>query len=256
MFTEDPSVLDSIILAVAAFLAGILNSIAGGGTFLTFPALVYIGIPPVAANATSAVAVFPGYLGGVAGFRRELRQLEASAVIRLVILSLVGGLAGSLLLLVSSNEVFSVIVPFLLLAATACFAFQTHIQRWTSTSRFAATPYGAIGTVSVSIYGGYFNGGLGIVLLALFSLWGMTDLNAMNGLKNAMSFVISAISVITFAVAGVVYWPAAVLMMIAAIIGGYAGAWLARKLSRTVVRNIVIVIGLSMSAVFFARLFD
>ena len=246
---------DSTILAVAAFLAGILNSIAGGGTFLTFPALVYVGIPPVAANATSAVAVFPGYLGGVAGFRKELRELDTSAMLRLVILSLIGGLAGSLLLLVSSNEVFSVIVPFLLLAATACFAFQAQIQRWTSTSRFAAKPYGAVGTLVVSSYGGYFNGGLGIVLLALFSLWGMTNLNAMNGLKNAASFIISAISVITFAVAGVVYWPAAVLMMFAAIAGGYAGAWLARKLSRTVVRNIVIAIGLSMSAIFFRRLF-
>lgn len=248
--------IDWTILAVAAFLAGILNSIAGGGTFLTFPALVYIGIPPVAANATSAVAVFPGYLGGVAGFHKELRELEPSVLVRLVILSLAGGLAGSLLLLVSSNAVFSLIVPFLLLAATACFAFQTQIQRWTSSSRFAVKPYGAIGTMIVSTYGGYFNGGLGIVLLALFSLWGMTNLNTMNGLKNAVSLVVSAISVVTFTVAGVVHWPAAVIMMIAAVFGGYAGAWLARKLSRAVVRAIVIVIGVSMSAIFFARLFD
>ena len=248
--------LDSIILATAAFLAGILNSIAGGGTFLTFPALVYIGIPPVAANATSAVAVFPGYLGGVAGFRKELRELDPDALVRLVLLSLAGGLAGSLLLLVSSNDVFSLIVPFLLLAATACFAFQAQIQRWTSSSRFAAKPYGAVGTMVVATYGGYFNGGLGIVLLALFSLWGMSNLNTMNGLKNAVSFVISAISVITFAIAGVVHWPAAIIMMIAAIAGGYAGAWLSRKLSRTTVRSIVIVIGVSMSVIFFARLFD
>ena len=108
----------------------------------------------------------------------------------------------------------------------------------------------------VAVYGGYFNGGLGIVLLALYSLWGMENLNAMNGLKNAVSFVISAISVLTFAIAGVVHWPVAVLMMVAAIAGGYAGAGLARRLSRRTVRSIVIVIGLGMSLVFFARLLN
>ncbi|MBX3686138.1 MAG: sulfite exporter TauE/SafE family protein [Rhodocyclaceae bacterium] len=248
--------IEYLVPAIAAFLAGILNSIAGGGTFLTFPALVYAGIPPVAANATSAVAVFPGYLGAVAGFRRELAALDRTTLVRLVILSLVGGLLGALLLLVSSNAFFSLIVPFLLLAATACFAFQEKIQRWTSSSRFAVKPYGASGSVLVAVYGGYFNGGLGIVLLALYSLWGMENLNAMNGLKNAVSFVISAISVLTFAIAGMVHWPVAVLMMVAAIAGGYAGAGLARRLSRRTVRSIVIVIGLGMSLVFFARLLN
>lgn len=246
--------LEYLVPGIAAFLAGILNSIAGGGTFLTFPALVYAGIPPVAANATSAVAVFPGYLGAVAGFRKELATLERTTLLRLVVLSLVGGLVGALLLLVSSNAFFSLIVPFLLLAATACFAFQDRIQRWTASSRLAVKPYGATGSVLVAIYGGYFNGGLGIVLLALYSLWGMESLNAMNGLKNAVSFVISAISVLTFALAGVVHWPVAMVMMLAAVVGGYAGAWLARRLSRKTVRGIVIVIGLGMSVIFFARL--
>ena len=245
---------DYFVPGIAAFLAGILNSIAGGGTFLTFPALVYAGIPPVAANATSAVAVFPGYLGAVAGFRKELAALDRTNLVRLILLSLVGGLVGALLLLVSSNAFFSLIVPFLLLAATACFAFQEKIQRWTASSRLAVKPYGATGSVLVAIYGGYFNGGLGIVLLALYSLWGMESLNTMNGLKNAVSFIISAISVLTFALAGVVHWPVAALMMVAAIVGGYAGAWLARKLSRKTMRGIVIAIGLIMSLVFFGRL--
>lgn len=246
--------LDYFVLIGAAFLAGILNTIAGGGTFLTFPALVYAGIPPVAANATSAVAVFPGYLGGAAGFRRELKSFERHTLLKVIAVTVIGGLIGSLLLLVSSDEAFSAIVPFLLLVATVVFAFSDRIQALARKSPFGVHPYGSIGAILVSIYGGYFNGGLGIVLLALFSLWGMNDINAMNGLKNGLSFVLSAISVATFAAAGIVAWPQALVMMIAAIVGGYVGAPIARALPANVVRGIVIVVGAAMSAIFFARL--
>lgn len=247
--------LEYIVLIVSAFLAGILNTIAGGGTFLTFPALVFAGIPPVAANATSAVAVFPGYLGGAAGFRKELAAFKRTELVRIVAFTLIGGLIGSLLLLVSSNEAFSIIVPFLLLVATLAFAFGDRVQQWARQSRFGVRSQGPVGTLLVSIYGGYFNGGLGIVLLALFSLWGMRDINVMNGLKNGLSFVLSGISVATFAAAGIVAWPQALIMMVAAILGGYAGAPIARALPKSVVRGIVIVVGAVMSAVFFARLF-
>lgn len=243
-----------LLLALAAFFAGVLNTVAGGGTFLTFPALVYVGIPPVAANATSAVAVFPGYLGGALGFTRELKAMDRQLILKLIGMTLLGGLGGSLLLLVSSNEAFSMVVPFLLLLATAAFAFGDRIQAWTQSSKFGLRPNGGLATTLVSVYGGYFNGGLGIVLLALFSLWGMRDLNQMNGLKNGLSFVLSAISVATFAAAGIVAWPQALIMMVAAIIGGYAGAPLARALPKAVVRGVVILIGLVMSGVFFFRL--
>lgn len=243
-----------LILLLAAFGAGIVNSIAGGGTFLTFPALVYVGVPPVIANATSAVAVFPGYLSAAAGFREEIGSLDRAKLVRAIGVSLVGGLVGGLFLLVSSDDVFSVVVPFLLLAATAAFAFQTQLQGWMRNGAFRAQPYGVFGLFAVAVYGGYFNGGLGIVLLALFALWGMENLNLMNGLKNALSFVISAISVATFAVAGIVEWQAALLMALAAIAGGYAGARLARVLPKPVVRAVIIGIGLTMSAVFFARI--
>lgn len=245
---------DALILAVAAFCAGVLNTVAGGGTFLTFPALVYTGVPVVAANATSAVAVFPGYLGGAVGFRRELAAYDRRRLLRIVAATAVGGLIGSLLLLVSSNEAFAVVVPFLLIAATLAFAFGDRVQAW-ARRRSAGTPEGWLGTVLVSVYGGYFNGGLGIVLLALFSLWGMRDLNVMNGLKNGLSFVLSAISVATFAAAGIVEWPQAVLMMAAATVGGYVGAPIARMLPRSVVRGVVIAVGVAMSVVFLARLF-
>lgn len=244
---------DFLVLGVAAFAAGLLNTIAGGGTFLTFPALVYTGVPVVSANATSTVAVFPGYLGGALGFRREIATIERPFLFKVIVATVIGGLIGSLLLLVSSNEAFSAVVPFLLAAATLAFAFGDRIQKWAANRKMNAAE--SVGSTLVSVYGGYFNGGLGIVLLALFSLWGMRDLNKMNGLKTLLSFILSAISVFTFAVAGIVEWPQALLMMVAATAGGYAGAPLARILPRAVVKAVVIVVGAVMSAIFFYRLF-
>lgn len=248
--------MDLTIILLAAFFAGVLNTIAGGGTFLTFPALVFIGVPPVVANATSAVAVFPGYLGGALGFRNELGQFETKKIIRLVLITFAGGLIGSLLLLISSNKAFSLIVPFLLFAATLAFLFGDRIRDWAAHKNRAVTSFGGIGLLLVSIYGGYFNGGLGIVLLALFALWGMTNIHEMNGLKNGLSFALSAISVAVFAIGGLVEWPHALAMMLASTLGGYAGAPIARALPKTTVRLIIALVGFSMSAVFFARILN
>lgn len=247
--------MDVLIILIAAFGAGVLNTIAGGGTFLTFPALVFIGVPPVVANATSAVAVFPGYLGGALGFRHELGKFDRALAKRLTLVTLAGSLVGSLLLLVSSNAAFSVVVPFLLLGATLAFLFGDQIRNWAAQKSRAVTPYGSAGLFFVSIYGGYFNGGLGIVLLALFALWGMINIHEMNGLKTGLSFALSAISVAVFAAGGMVEWHYAISMMIAATLGGYAGAPLARMLSKSVVRGVIACVGFSMSAVFFWRLF-
>jgi len=249
------TLFDIAILVIAAFGAGVLNTIAGGGTFLTFPALVFTGMPPVAANATSAVAVFPGYLAGAFGFRNELGEFDRKGLLRLSLITLSGGAVGSGLLLVSSNEAFSIVVPFLLLAATLAFLLGDRIRAFAAAHALAVTPQGALGLFAVSVYGGYFNGGLGIVLLALFALWGMTDLHGMNGLKNGLSFVLSSISVAVFALAGLVAWPQALLMMLAATAGGYAGAPLARALPKQAVRWLIAAIGFGMSAVFFWRLF-
>lgn len=245
---------DFIILIAAAFGAGVLNTIAGGGTFLTLPALVFTGVPPVAANATSAVAVFPGYLGGALGFRQELTDYLPRQLARLVAITLLGGLAGSGLLLVSSNEAFSLVVPFLLLIATLAFLFGERIRAWAAARSRATQPEGAIGLFLVCVYGGYFNGGLGIVLLALFSLWGMTNIHRMNGLKNALSFALSAISVAVFALAGIVEWPQALVMMIASSVGGYAGAPLARIIPKPLLIALIAAIGFGMSTLFFWRL--
>ena len=226
----------------------------GRRNFPDFPALVYTGVPPVAANATSAVAVFPGYLGGALGFRQEIAEFERGRLLKIVGVTAIGGLVGSLLLLVSSNEGFTVVVPFLLALATIVFAFGSRIQAWAARHSLGNSD-GPWSTLLVSIYGGYFNGGLGIVLLALFSLRGMRDINLMNGLKTGLSFVLSAISVATFAVAGIVEWPQAIVMMVAATIGGYAGAPIARALPANVVKLIVVLVGATMSVAFFWRAF-
>jgi uncharacterized membrane protein YfcA len=246
--------LDLLLILAAAFGAGALNTIAGGGTFLTFPALVLVGVPPVAANATSAVAVFPGYLGGALGFRKELAEFDRSRIARLLVVTFVGGLIGSLLLLVSSNKAFSLLVPFLLLAATLVFLFGDHIRDWAAGKSRSVTPFGTIGLLVVSIYGGYFHGGRGIVLLALFALWGLVDIHTMNGLKSGLSLALSAVSVAVFALGGLVEWPYAAGMMVASTLGGYAGAPIARVLPKSVVRGLIALVGFSMSAVFFGRL--
>lgn len=244
--------IDFVVLCTAAFLAGGLNAIAGGGSFLTFPALVFTGIPPIAANATSAVAVFPGYASGALGFLGELRSFDRRALLHLVGLSIIGGVAGSLLLLVTPASVFNWVVPWLLLFATILFLLGGRINSWIE-ARGRQDKNSWFATLVVSIYGGYFNGGLGIVLLALFSAQGMRDLNLMNGLKNILSFVLSAASVVTFTLAGIVYWYEAAIMMVAATIGGYIGARLARLMPVAMVKSIVVVVGLVMTAVFFAR---
>ncbi len=247
--------MEIILVLLAAFFAGVLNTIAGGGTFLTFPALVFVGVPPIIANATSAVAVFPGYLGGALGFREELLRFDKSRMLKLVAVTFLGGLIGSLLLLVSSSAAFSVVVPFLLLGATLAFLFGDKIRTWAADKSASVTPFGSVSLLLVSIYGGYFNGGLGIVLLALFALWGMTNIHEMNGLKNGLSFALSAISVAVFAIGGLVEWHYAIGMMVASTLGGYAGAPLARILPKPVIRALIALVGFSMSAVFFWRLF-
>lgn len=249
----DPT-LAATLLAAAAFAAGVLNAIAGGGTFLTFPALVWVGVPPIAANATSALAVCPGYLGSVAGFRTELASLPGALLLREVTLSAVGGVAGALLLLVTPAEVFAGVVPWLLLTATALFALGPRLSSWARGEHGGGLARWRLPALAaVALYGGYFNGGLGILLMALYLLVGEQRLNTVNALKNLNSFVLSAVSVATFALGGAIVWRDGLLMAVFATLGGFAGARLARRLPVAWVRAIVIVTGLVMSGVFFAR---
>lgn len=246
-------IYEVVLLITASFFAGIINSIAGGGSFLTFPALVFAGVPTIAANATSAVAVFPGYLSGALGFAKELKAFPKSKFLLLIFLSISGGVLGSILLLITPEVVFSFIIPWLLGFATLLFASGNYVsklaEKTSDTNGFKSN----IATLLVCIYGGYFNGGLGIVLLALFSTLGMRDIHLMNGLKNIMSFALSAASVVTFAIAGIVFWKYAIIMMIAATIGGYFGVIVARKLSKSIIRIIIVIIGTIMTFIFFIK---
>ena len=244
------TIFELSLLASASFIAGIINSIAGGGSFLTFPALVFTGVPTIAANATSAVAVFPGYLSGALGFAKELKEYPKSKFLLLITLSIMGGIGGSLLLLITPASVFSYIIPWLLGFATLLFAFGDFVAKWAKKNSNSNGFFGNLTTLIVCIYGGYFNGGLGIILLALFSTLGMRDIHLMNGLKNIMSFALSAASVVTFAIAGIVFWQQAIIMMIAATIGGYFGVVVARKLSKDTIRMIIVIIGLIMTVIF------
>lgn len=241
-----------LLLLAAAFAAGGLNAIAGGGSFLTFPALVFTGMAPIAANATSAVAVSPGYLGSALGFRTELARLPRRLLVQEGLICALGGLLGSGLLLVTPAKLFAAVVPWLLLFATALFALAPRLLAGRSTH--AAHPMARqLGLLAVAIYGGYFNGGLGILLMALYTLSGERDLHTANALKNLNSLVLSLFSVLAFAWAGAIQWPQALVMMLAATAGGLAGARLARQLPATVVRSVVILTGVVMAGVFFGR---
>lgn len=229
--------------------AGGLNAVAGGGSFLTFPALVYAGVPPIVANATSAFAVTPGYVGGAIGFRQDLKALDAKALRRMCVTGIAGGVFGGLLLTLTPASIFNAIVPGLLLLATAIFVFgQRIVDRF---GNMAIPP--VLGVFVVSTYGGYFNGGVGIVLLALFGLLGMTNLPMMNGLKNLLSLILSAASLVIFASGGLIVWPLGILMAVFAMSGGYAGARISRGMSTSFLRLIVVATGLVMSAVFLSR---
>ncbi|WP_207100384.1 sulfite exporter TauE/SafE family protein [Paracoccus shandongensis] len=246
--------LDAALLFFAGLLGGMLNAVAGGGTFITFPTLVFLGIPPVAANATSTIAALPGYLASAIGFRNDIRAIHDAPFLKLTVWTMIGGAIGSGLLLVSSNKAFSALVPFLLLAATLVFSFADDVRRMASRWRSVVVPFGLGILMPVAVYGGYFNGGLGIVLLAMFAMWGMTDLHQMNGLKCWLSFALSIVAFAVFAAGGAVAWGPAAIMAAGTITGGYAGAPVARRIPRPALRLLIAVIGLGMTAIFFWRL--
>jgi uncharacterized membrane protein YfcA len=243
---------DTALLLTAAFIAGALNAVAGGGSFLTLPALVFTGVPPVAANATGTVALLPGYVAGAWGFREDTAPPPGLSMPLLVGLSLIGGAAGAALLLVTPDATFRKVVPWLLLAATALFAFGPWLRARLAGGK-PSTARATLGVLAVAGYGGYFNGGLGILLLALFGLLGQTNLNAMNGLKNWVSALLTAIAVAIYAAGGVVHWPQALMMMLAATAGGYGGARVALKLPAPVLRWGIVATGLVMAGLFFWR---
>jgi uncharacterized membrane protein YfcA len=246
--------VNTAILLIAAFAAGAINSIAGGGTLLSFPALVWIGRDPIMANATNAVALWPGSLSAMVGFRREMAGMRRW-LLALTIPSLVGGMVGAVLLLRTSTKTFTQLVPFLILGATLLLAAQEiitrRLQHVAQGKRWIIFAF--VFQFFVGVYGGYFGAGMGILMLAALGLIGLTDLHQMNGLKNLLAICINGVAAIYFALSGAVLWRDAVIMAVAAIAGGYAGARIARKLGRKFVRGAVVVIGLAMTVALFLK---
>lgn len=245
--------LEILLLCAAGFAAGALNAVAGGGTFLTFPALVWTGVPPIMANATATLTALPGYLGSAWAFRRDVGNEGSLGLGWIILVGACGGLLGSLLLLVTTANDFSGIVPWLLLAATVLFAVGPKFQVMTMAGgRTCPQILAVIAIFAVSVYGGYFNGGLGIMLLAVFGLIGFRNFHGMNGLKNVMSSLLSAVSVLTYAAAGLITWDAAVVLALATTVGGYLGARLSRRIrDPRPLRFGVVAIGAGMTAAFF-----
>jgi uncharacterized membrane protein YfcA len=246
------------LLCLAALLAGIMNSLAGGGTLLTFPALLSV-LPPgssVVANVTSTVAVVPGSLAGAWGYRREMS--EDWRWMRLLIWpSFAGGLLGSLMLITLGEGLFKQVVPWLVLTAALLFLVQPLLARWTGVGvpHRPPSPAARVGLLFfqflVAVYGGYFGAGIGILMLSALGLMGLSNIHHMNALKTLLAFVINGISVIVFVVDGQVRWSYALSMAVAAILGGYLGAHYGRRFNRTLVRWLVVVIGFVLTGYFF-----
>jgi len=249
--------LDLLALVAAGAGGGAMNALAGGGTMLTFPTLLLLGHPAVEANATSTVALLPGAAASLAGYRREVASHRAWLG-TLLLPSVAGGSAGSLLLLATPDEVFARLAPWLLLFATGLFLFQTlrtrRIAGGLAAPPLPVRPWGAwLGQFGVALYGGYFGAGIGILMLVILGSLGLTDIHAMNGLKNFFGICINGVAAAIFLFGGAVEPVAAAWMLLGAVLGGYFGARFARAIGQTRARVAVILIGLVLAVVLFVQ---
>ena len=248
-----------LILIAAAFAAGMINSIAGGGTLITFPVLIWLGLDPKVANATSTVALWPGLFGGLFGYRRELEN-SSQLLIRLGLTSIIGGAVGAALLIWTPSPVFARLVPFLILFATVLFMAQGSINRKLRLQPIVAEPgaYWWLGAIVFqffsSIYGGYFGAGNGILMLAAMGLLGLHDIHRANGIKNFLGICINSIAVLSFSLSLLVAWTDALVMAGAALLGGYFGASMAVRIGQVWVRRGIVVIGLIIFLVMLREL--
>jgi uncharacterized membrane protein YfcA len=244
-----------IFLFFAGAVGGALNSVAGGGSFIAFPALLFAGVPPIPANATNTIALWTAAAASGGAYRKRL-DVPRRVMTPLLAASLVGGLAGAFLLLRTPAHTFMRVLPWLTLGATLLFAFgkrlaggrKSVIEHDASTAALAGATLVQLG---VAVYGGYFGGGMGIVMLAMLAALGMTDIHAMNALKSVMGFVINGVAVVTFVVARAVFWRHGMAMIAGGIVGGYLGAHYAQKLPQAWIRVFVVLVGALMTVYFF-----
>lgn len=240
-----------LLLIAAAFAAGAINSVAGGGSFLTFPSLVFSGVPAVIANASSTVALVPGTFTSGVAYRDDIKRISHSRLKGWFIVCFLGGVVGSYLLLVTSDRTFRQIAPWLLALATLLFAFGGQVSN-AMRGRLRDNHLAILLILfPVAVYGGYFGGGIGIMILAAFRLYGMTDIHAMNGIKTLLSATLNAIAAVIFITAHQISWRPTLIMMVAGIAGGWLGPQLAKRTSPAVIRAVVIAVGVFMTGWFF-----
>jgi uncharacterized membrane protein YfcA len=250
-----------LALVLAGCIAGIMNSVAGGGTLVTFPTLVFVGLPSVIANATSTIALLPAALSSAAGYRNRIRSVARWLKIFAPV-SLAGGLVGGILLVQTPSKVFDKLVPWLILFATLLFVTQSFVSRTYGGPKVrrhesSASRRWLIGAALfqflVAIYGGYFGAGIGILMLASLGILGFEDVHEMNSLKVILGFLINVVAAFYFIASGLVRWPSATVMMIGTILGGYTGAHVAQRLPQKQVKGVIALIGFLISAIMFYK---
>ena len=254
--------MDNIIGVIGVFIAGIfagaVNSVAGGGSLISFPALVAFGISPIRANATNTAAIWPGSLSSAIAYSRDIKP-DRKLLFTLFLPSVVGGLLGAIVLVNTTDELFKRVVPFLVLFATLLFASRDVIDRFVKrgeSEEHVSTLgriWGFLFQLFVATYGGYFGAGIGILMLASLSVMGLHDIHKMNGLKTLLATLINVIAFIYFAARGLVEWPIAIVMGIGTIVGGWVGARYAKRVDQRILRGFVILVGLAVSAWFFFK---
>lgn len=242
-----------ILLIVAALAAGLINSVAGGGMFIAFPALVFTGVPSIIANASSTVAVFPGVLTSAWAYREDFRKSEEFPFTALLITSLLGGMAGALLLLFTPQHTFDSVMPWLMLGATLLFALGPRLapllKRW-----FHIGPLTVILIqIPIAIYGGYFGGAIGILMLATWAMYGLNDIHVMNANRTVMGAAANVLAIALFIFAHKIWWPQTLVMLLGTSIGGYYGAKMVKKVNPIYVRAFVTVVSSVITIIFFLR---
>jgi uncharacterized protein len=250
-----PMMSDYVLVALAGLLAGGVNAVAGGGTLISFPALLAVGVPPIAANITSSVGLVSGYLGSAVGYRRELSD-QRRRMRSLAVVAILGGAVGAVVLLVTPADSFRTIVPYLVILACLLLAGQPRLARWVARrpsgrtqSEDGVTPLVKAGVFVAAIYGSYFGAGLGVLLLGVLGILVSDSLQRLNGLKNMLSFVVNLVGVLIFVVSGQVLWTFAGLLLVSSYTGGVLGARVARRLSPVVLRYSIVTLGLVVAVV-------
>lgn len=246
------TIITAILLFAAGLVSGIINAIAGGGTFLTFGAMTLAGLPPISANATSSIVQFPGYITSALAYKDTiLREWKAIAVLSVV--SLIGSLGGALFLLSLSNPSFKSMVPWLLLAATALFAAGPKLRPSVSEQHPPNSPFGIVVQFVTSIYGGFFGAGMGIMMLASLGLATGGDYHRLNAIKNFLSIVIALVAIVVFTAGGAISWLHGIIMLPGAGLGGYLGVYFAKRVPQVWLRYAVIAVGVFLAGYYFFK---